>query len=334
MRQSVRVALVPLALAASLGVSRVARAADPVAEAMFQEAAGLMGEGRLAEACPKLETSQKREARSGTLLLLASCHEQLGRSATAWVEYKDAIGLAKREGRQDNEDKATALAQALEPKLSRLRLDAPQAEPGVELALELDGAPVSLGSLIPVDPGDHTLKISAPGRKDRSITVSVGKEPETKTLAIPELEKAPDVPAAPQASGPEHAQGARAAGGVPAWAWVTGGLGLASLGVAVGMRVDQSATSSSIDDLCGEGRKHCPPTSDFDAMYARETRDFGLFVGFGIGGVALLATGLAGIALGASSSGDDAQATGAAAPVVLLAPTAGGAVVSIAGELE
>ncbi|MCC6523877.1 MAG: hypothetical protein IT373_14560 [Polyangiaceae bacterium] len=333
MRQSVRVALVPLALLASLGVSRVARASDPVAEAMFQEAAGLMGEGRLAEACPKLETSQKREARSGTLLLLASCHEQLGRSATAWVEYKDAIGLAKREGRQDNEDKATTLAQALEPKLSRLRLDAP-AMPGIELALELDGAPVSLGSLIPVDPGDHTLKISAPGRKERSLTVSIGKEPETKTLAIAELEKAPDVPPAPQAPAPEHAPGAPAAGGVPAWAWVTGGLGLASLGVAVGMRIDQSATSNSIDDLCGEGRKHCPPTSDFDAMYARETRDFGLFVGFGIGGVALLATGLAGVALGASSGGDDAQATGAAAAVVLLAPTAGGAVVSIAGELE
>src|SRR5262245_30306021 len=106
-----------------LVVATWARAADPAAEALFQEAVNLMKNNDFAAACPKLEARQRREARSGTLLNLASCREHEGKTATAWALYKDAATMARSEGRREHADKASKLAAALEPKLARLRVD-------------------------------------------------------------------------------------------------------------------------------------------------------------------------------------------------------------------
>ena len=72
---------VPLVVALSaLTASTVARAADPIAESMFQEAIEMMEQGNVAEACPRLEASQRLEAKSGTLV------------------YQGRLGVAQREG--------------------------------------------------------------------------------------------------------------------------------------------------------------------------------------------------------------------------------------------
>jgi hypothetical protein len=86
---------VPLFLATTSAL-----AGNPVAEQMFQDARELMKKGDYQAACPKLEASHKLEARSGTLIVLANCHEQIGKTATAWVEYKDAAALAQKSMRR------------------------------------------------------------------------------------------------------------------------------------------------------------------------------------------------------------------------------------------
>ena len=68
---------------------------------LFREGRALVVDGRFAEACPKLEQSQRLEPRLGTQLNIAFCHEQLGKLATAWSGFQEAASTARREGDLD-----------------------------------------------------------------------------------------------------------------------------------------------------------------------------------------------------------------------------------------
>jgi len=59
-------------------------ATDPAAaEASFQQAKKLMSEGKYAEACPRLEESDRLDPADGTKLNLAVCYEQIGDTSKA-----------------------------------------------------------------------------------------------------------------------------------------------------------------------------------------------------------------------------------------------------------
>src|SRR5258705_13207662 len=96
-----------LLLLAALGLSSAAARAQSgdsaVAQALFDQAKQLLADGRTAEACPKLEESQRLEPRSGTLINLARCYEQLGRLASAWSKYIEAATSAKASGNTERE---------------------------------------------------------------------------------------------------------------------------------------------------------------------------------------------------------------------------------------
>jgi tetratricopeptide (TPR) repeat protein len=166
-----------------------------LAETLYQQARDLMSEGRYDEACPKLEESQRLDPATGTLLNLASCHENQGRLATAWFEYLDAVTLARRDGRADRVAFAQGRLAELEPKLSRLTLIVPETADYPGLELELDGARIgkaARGVPTPVDPGAHVVEVRAPGRQSVRLSVEIGSVAEQKTLTIPEL--APTTP--------------------------------------------------------------------------------------------------------------------------------------------
>src|ERR1019366_2385006 len=60
-----------------------------VATQLFEEGRALLRQGNVAAACPKLEESERIDPGGGTLLNVALCPEQLGRKATAWVEFTE-----------------------------------------------------------------------------------------------------------------------------------------------------------------------------------------------------------------------------------------------------
>jgi hypothetical protein len=176
-----------------------------VADALYRQARDLMAAGKYAEACPKFAESQRLDPATGTLLNLAACHEKQGRLATAWIEYSDAMVAARRDGREDRVEYARARAAELEPRLSRLTLllDASADEP--ELMIEIDGASVGravIGAATPVDPGKHSIRASAPGKKPWTGEVEIGVEADQKSLTIPPLELAPPEPPPPSAATP------------------------------------------------------------------------------------------------------------------------------------
>src|SRR5687768_12225900 len=120
-----------LAALAVLGASEV-RAQDATgkaaAEALFESGVQLMKSGRFAEACPKLETSQRVDPAVGTLLYLAECYERTGRTASAWATFREAESLARGANQADRARTAGSRAQKLEAELAYLTVSvAPEA---------------------------------------------------------------------------------------------------------------------------------------------------------------------------------------------------------------
>ena len=71
------------------------------AESLFAQGKQALESNDFAHACPLLQESYGIDAAVGTLLALAVCHEGVGRTATAWREFRTAADGAAREGRAD-----------------------------------------------------------------------------------------------------------------------------------------------------------------------------------------------------------------------------------------
>jgi hypothetical protein len=210
-----------------------------LATMLFQEGRMLMAAGRIAEACQKLEESQRLDPGGGTLLNLALCHEQAGRLARSWSEFKEAASVARRDGRRDRESEAATHVNALEPRLSRLTIVVP-ADTQVEgLVIERDGHEVGPGAwsmAIPVDGGAHVVRASALGREPFAKTIVLGKETDHQTVEIPVLATPVVVVAPPRVSSPSLGAAPTTPMLTPTrlrWAGIgTAGVGVVLLGTA------------------------------------------------------------------------------------------------------
>jgi serine/threonine-protein kinase len=254
-----------LAIVALVLTCARARAAEPTpaevtaADALFHEAKELAEKGEYAAACPKLEQSQKLAPGSGTLLNLADCYEQLGRTATAWATFRAAAAAARAKGNADRAEESDARAAALEPRLSRLRIH-------VAAAVRVPGLLVRRGKVIvdeslwgvaaPVDPGEHTLTVEAPGRRPFRATVTVLATSDVVDFAIPMLAPLSGSPPPEPSSQPVPAPPrvvVRASGEAQRiFAYVLGGVGLAAIGVGLGFGFDALAKNGESEDAgCG-----------------------------------------------------------------------------------
>ena len=167
---SSRTALLALALSL-LTAAHPAQAqstSEKAAQKAFDEALKLLDQGKPAEACPKLEESQRLDPAMGTQFRLAECWEKIGRTASAWTLFRQVVSEAQAAGRSDRASVSSVRATALEPRLTRILIVvAPSARvPG--LIVRRDGAVVEealWGRGVAVDPGEHIISASAPGKK-------------------------------------------------------------------------------------------------------------------------------------------------------------------------
>ena len=203
-----------LALVVSAGclLSAPARADDrATAQRLFEEGQVLFKEGKTAEACAKFEGASGLVASPGVRLNLARCFEKLGRTASAWTKYDEALAAAERAG-----DRAAAAAArqgraSVEPRLTKIVItfvDA-GASRGVDIARDGETLPASIvGSEVPVDPGEHEVTARAAGYKPWSTRVNAAGEGSTVRVSIPALER--DAPPPAAATGPATAPEAAA----------------------------------------------------------------------------------------------------------------------------
>ena len=163
------------------------------ADALFNAGKALTDAGQFADACAKFAESKRLAPGLGVTLYLADCYEHIGRTASAWNEFRSAEGLAR--ARNDKRaDVARARAQGLEPKLFRMTIAVSPTVPLAGLQVLRDGVPVSQeewGLPLPVDPGDHVVFVSAPGHKSKNFDVRLGADRQTATVQIDRLDDGP-----------------------------------------------------------------------------------------------------------------------------------------------
>lgn len=216
-----------------------------IAQELFDQGMALMQEGKFAEACPKLEASNKAEWAPGTTINLADCYERIGRLASAWALFLECEPHFRNRNPPDSRaDIARQRADSLYPKLSRIDISVPAGVEVAGLVIKRDGDPVDAsqwGTGLPVDPGKHVVEASAPGKKTWRWEADVGAGGATVSVPVPALEDDPTAGPAPPAPGGEPgmplqkkiALGAGAAGVAGlALGGVFGGLTLGAVGDA------------------------------------------------------------------------------------------------------
>jgi hypothetical protein len=176
------------------GAEPIVGGQDAAAQTLFNEAKNLAARQQWADACPKLEESQRLSPHMVTLYRLADCYEHIGRTASAWVLFSDAASRARDAGEVDREKVARGRAAALEPTLTRLGILSEASGARVTR----DGVVVEsqqLGLKVPVDPGPHTIAATAPGKKPFNTVVTVSGQGSAVTVTVPPLEDEPPPPA-------------------------------------------------------------------------------------------------------------------------------------------
>ena len=169
------------------------------AETLFTEGRRLLAQGKYADACAKLAESQRLDPGTGTLLNLGDCYEKGGQTASAWVSFRDAGQSAHRAGDAARERVANQRAQALEKNLATLTITVPQSNDLTDLVVKRDGTTMGRavwGTAAPIDPGAHSIEVTAPGKKSWTTLVTLDNAHRAVTVSVPRLEEAPPEPAA------------------------------------------------------------------------------------------------------------------------------------------
>src|SRR5205814_1086445 len=114
-RRRISMMIARLAIVACVvGLAASARAQSVEAGVLFREGKKLLKDGKIAEACDKLEASDRIESSPGTLLNLADCREKNHQLATAWAAFHKAAAAAKTGGDTKRESEARRREKALE----------------------------------------------------------------------------------------------------------------------------------------------------------------------------------------------------------------------------
>jgi hypothetical protein len=259
------------------------------AEILFQEGRRLLKEGKIAEACDKLEASERIESTVGVLLNAADCREKNHQLASAWGLFLKAAAAAKRAGGDSKrETEARRRADALAPRLSFLTVSVPDSSKIEGLTITRRGLaidPALWNQGVPVDVGEYEISASAPGHEPWTTKVKVVGEGQRSVVEVPRFKRLEDLaepvrrtpsdpistpPPAARVIGPDVSEP-----GPSAPSRFTGrrkiGLGLAAVGLAaIGGGVVFALKSK---DLQRQADEICPDTSCGDARGLELNKD-------------------------------------------------------------
>jgi serine/threonine-protein kinase len=255
--------------------------------------------------------SQKLDPGIGTLLNLALCYEKSGKTASAWTTYRDAAAMARKQGDSEREKFARDEVERLDALVVKVAIEVSPESKDIEgLEILRDGTVVRKtlwGVPVPVDPGEITVEVRAPGYAPISETVEARQAGSTVEFRVPPLvegdDGAPtdggDSAASSESPGevsppPKQSDQRSSAGPGP---WILGGVGLAAVAAGGVFGAMTLGSIGAADDICpdqaGDGTASGPCTSDDVAdydYYTNRARSFRTisYIGFGVGGAALI----------------------------------------------
>ncbi|HEY8076491.1 MAG TPA: hypothetical protein VIF62_20340 [Labilithrix sp.] len=159
--------LVFVACLSYAGTAAAQNAERGVAQSLFEEGVRLMRAKNYAEACPKLAESHRLDPAGGTVFNLASCLEQDGKLASAFVAYDEALSRAKKDGNKKRADVAEKRMAEIRPRISRVTITVAKSD-DAKPDVRFDGTPIAeqaWGLAFYADVGTHTITAEAPGHK-------------------------------------------------------------------------------------------------------------------------------------------------------------------------
>ncbi|HEX8114960.1 MAG TPA: hypothetical protein VF516_44825 [Kofleriaceae bacterium] len=178
-------------VAAAVAVARPASADPPdpqveKADELFAEAKALEATN-LPEACNKFaESLRYNPAAIGTLLNVALCDEKLGRIASAVAKFTEARDRSREQGLPQHLRAAEDHLATLQPQVPHLAIRLTEQLSDTKVLVDDQViAPNTLGD-IAIDPGSHTITVSAPDRLPHRATVTIERA-EHKAIVIPAL---------------------------------------------------------------------------------------------------------------------------------------------------
>jgi hypothetical protein len=270
------------------------------AEELFSQGRAAMEHGDFAVACQRFEDSQRLDPAAGTLMNWAECLSRMGKPASARLKWREALDALA----PDDDRRAAAQQRllALDAIVARLEIRMDPTAP-VGAAVARDGVavdPLTLGLPMPVDPGSHRIEVTASGRMRNEMVLTLA-EGEHRTVTV--SAGPPIVVASEKVSD----TGRETHHGVPAGAWIAGGIGAASLLTGLTFGILAIVENGQVHDHCSKdsGTLQCNQQG-LDAAHRGETYatianvtvPLGLF-GLGLGGYILW-----------SSSPEDASSRG------------------------
>jgi tetratricopeptide (TPR) repeat protein len=241
-----------LVLGAMLAASSPAFADNTEAAKAFDEGRKLRDQRDFEKAAAAFERSVSAEPSIGAYYNLAFSCEQLGRTRDALDAYRKAIKMAKDKGDPREKEATEALTKLLDTHnyVTLIVPDDVDKAAGVRVVVDGDLVPPKqLKGEVFRSGTQHELVVSAPGRKERRISVA-NKQPVTVTLG--------DLYDSPTAQPPPPPASAETSSGGWGWQkWTGVGMGVAGLGAAVAgvvFTADFFSTKSAIE---GEFKRTC-----------------------------------------------------------------------------
>ena len=269
------------------------------AEVLFKEGQQLIADKKYAEACQRLAASYKLDAQPNTELLQGVCYTKLGKTASAYNAFIDAASTLPKGG--DAQKYAADQAKAIEGQLLKVRVKFQPVVPQ-GMAMHFDDETKSRDKDfadidIALDPGDHDLVVTAPGKHDYTKHFKLDSSSSPHDLIVNMTDKTKDE------LDKEHNQGGNGGPTIiekPETSWSTvktlglismivGGAGLVLGFIFLGVDISNISTAGTSNP------NNCPTPGDpnstcVKALNAAKNLDFPLMVtGLVAGGVFVVA---------------------------------------------
>lgn len=219
------------------------------ADALYKEAITLIAANRYADACPKLEQSQRLDPGLGTEFHLANCYEHVGKLGTAFEAFRKVANAARAADKQKLARLADERQNALRERVPRLVITFARPEPTADVLI--DGVRASsnewTGDGLPIDPGKREVEVRIVGKPPWHASPTAS-EREVVNLRVDAVELSPPASSERATPPPVPGRSLRPIGAVTAGV----GLVVTAVGVTAGVlalqRRDDARAACGDDD--------------------------------------------------------------------------------------
>ena len=275
---------------------------------LFKEGRSLFDEGKWQEAAERFRAVVEMRSAPKALIALAASEEKLGHLGEAKRLYERAREEAQAAKLPKDVDEAATRLRELLPRVPRIAVKVPSSVG--DATIQIDGKPaeIQFGDA-DVDPGEHTVTVTASGRKEfrEVVTVAEGERKEVQAVLDPLQDEPPPPPPEPESSPP------------PVGAIILAGVGVGAGAAGAVLWVMARNKEAEIEKACG-GVKQCPANLKPDADAAATKIIIGDVL-VGVGGAAIIGGGIWWLTSGGKSEPPE---TSKARPRVVVSPTRGG----------